>query len=67
VFKKYFPNDGIYAISGFLHTHLAGRAVKTTLVRDGVIIRELFDNPSYDFNYQFLMDTEAITGTLNGI
>ena len=37
---------------------LKGRAVKTTLVRNGVAIKELFENPNYDFNYQFIMDIE---------
>ena len=60
MFKKYIPNGGIYAVSALLHTHLAGRSVKTTLVRDGLIIHELFDNPNYDFNYQFLMDIEPV-------
>ena len=37
---------------------MAGRAVKTTLVRNDVAKQELFDNPNYDFNYQFIIDIE---------
>jgi hypothetical protein len=58
--ERYFPADGITVLSGFLHTHLAGRAVKTTLVQNGVATRELFSNPNYDFNYQFVIDIEPI-------
>jgi hypothetical protein len=58
--NKFLPDNGINAFSGFLHTHLAGRSVKTTLVRNGVAIQELFDNPTYDFNYQFIMDIEPV-------
>ena len=43
-----------------LHTHLAGVSVKTTLVRNDVAIQELFDNPTYDFNYQFITDIEPV-------
>lgn len=56
--QKYIPDDGIYAISAMLHTHLVGTAVRTNLVRDGKVIKHLFDNPNYDFNYQFLLDIE---------
>ena len=58
--QRYIPVDGITVFSGFLHTHLAGRAIKTTLVRNGTAIKELFDNPTYDFNYQFLTDIEPV-------
>ena len=47
-------------MSALLHTHLAGRSVKTTLVRKDNAIQELFDNPTYDFNYQFLIDIEPV-------
>ena len=33
-----------------------GRSIETKLVRNGKVIGKLFDNPSYDFNYQFVMD-----------
>jgi len=58
--EKFISNDGIYAVSSLLHTHLTGRSVKITLVRNGVEIQELFANPTYDFNYQFLMDIEPV-------
>ena len=58
--QKYIPDEGIYAVGALLHTHLAGRAIKTTLIRNGIAINELFDNPTYDFNYQFLNDIEPV-------
>ena len=58
--EKFVPEDGIYAVSSLLHTHMAGRSVKTTLVRNGTSIQELFNNPTYDFNYQFLIDIEPV-------
>ena len=30
----------------------------TALVRNGTAIQRLFDNPNYDFNYQFAIDIE---------
>jgi len=58
--EKFIPDDGIYVIGGLLHTHLAGRSVKTSLVRNSTIIQELLDNPTYDFNYQFLTDIQPV-------
>ena len=54
------PDQGITAFSGFLHTHLAGRSVRTKLVRNNEVVKYLFDNPKYDFNYQFNNDIEPI-------
>ncbi len=56
--KRFFPDDGINVISGFLHTHYAGRSVKTSLVRNNIEIKDLFQNEKYDFNYQFIIDIE---------
>ena len=58
--EKYFPDEGIYALSALLHTHLAGRAIKTTLIRNDIAIKELFYNPTYDFNNQFMTDIEPV-------
>ena len=58
--QRFFPDDGITVLSGFLHTHLAGRSVKTTLVQNNIATRELFNNPNYDFNYQFTIEIEPI-------
>lgn len=38
--------------AGNFHTHLAGQALRTSLIRDGKVIKYLFDDPHYDFNYQ---------------
>ena len=56
--KQIIPAEGVYIIAGFLHTHLLGKKVTTSLVRDGVQIKKLFDNPNYNFDYQFIMDIE---------
>ena len=58
--EKFIPDDGVTVIGGLLHTHLAGRAIKTSLVRNGTVIRDLLANPTYDFNYQFIMDIEPV-------
>ena len=36
------------------HTHLAGKSVYTTLVRNGVEIEYITNSQYYDFNYQNL-------------
>lgn len=54
--KKFIPDDGIYIVSSLLHTHLVGTSVRTAHVRNDKIISYLFDNPNYDFNYQYLLD-----------
>jgi hypothetical protein len=43
-----------------LHTHKAGRSVKTTLIKNNIAVRELFENKKYDFNYQFMIDIEPV-------
>ena len=58
--EKFIPLDGITVFGGVLHTHLAGRAVRTSLARNGTIIKDLLVNPTYDFNYQFIMDIEPV-------
>ena len=52
LFKIYLPEDGVTAFAGNFHTHLAGRGLRTHLVRDGKVIKYLFDDQNYDFNYQ---------------
>jgi dopamine beta-monooxygenase len=54
--NQFFPDDGINAVAGFLHTHLAGRAVRTSLIRNNTLIEYLFDEPNYDSNYQFIQE-----------
>ena len=44
--KKIIPSEGVYLIAAFLHTHLLGKQVTTSLVRDGVQIKKLFDYPN---------------------
>lgn len=56
--RQFIPEDGITVVTGFLHTHLSGRSVKTLLVRNDEIIDSLIENPNYDFNYQYSIDIE---------
>ena len=37
-----------------------GRSVKTKLVRNNEIVMDLFDNPKYDFNYQFNIEVKPL-------
>lgn len=55
---RFFPQNGITVFTGFLHTHLAGRAVRTKLVRNDKVVKHLIDNPKYDFSYQFNIEIE---------
>ena len=41
-----------------MHTHLLGKSVKTSLVRNNKVIKNLVSNPNYDFNYQYIFDIE---------
>jgi dopamine beta-monooxygenase len=56
--NAYIPDEGITVLTGVLHTHLVGKSVRTYVVRDGQIVKNLVDNPNYDFNYQFAIDIE---------
>ncbi|CAF0866815.1 unnamed protein product, partial [Brachionus calyciflorus] len=47
-----FPDDGVTVYAGNFHTHLAGRALRAYLMRDGKLVKYLFDDQHYDFNYQ---------------
>ena len=53
-----FPADGITLIASILHAHLLATSITTSLVRNGIEIKKLFDNPNYNFNYQMIMDIE---------
>ncbi|KAK3732360.1 hypothetical protein QZH41_018734, partial [Actinostola sp. cb2023] len=46
------PDKGIKLFASALHTHLAGRAVWTQHVRDGVELPEIARDDNYDFNFQ---------------
>ncbi|CAF1000533.1 unnamed protein product [Brachionus calyciflorus] len=50
--QTFLPEDGITVFGGNFHTHLAGRALRTHLIRDGKLVKYLFDDQHYDFNYQ---------------
>ena len=46
--------------SGVLHTHLAGHALKTKLIRNNEVVGYVFNDPAYDFNYQSQNDVQPI-------
>jgi hypothetical protein len=56
--NQFFPKDGLHVIWGLLHTHLAGRAVKTSLIRNNTLIDYLFDQPNYDSSYQTIQEIQ---------
>jgi hypothetical protein len=60
IFKEFLSDEGITIISGLLQTHSAGISVKTTLIRNDIAIKNIFDNPSYDNNYQSFIDIEPV-------
>jgi hypothetical protein len=49
---KNLQNQNLTIISAMPHTHLAGTAVYTKLIRNGKDIGYVFNIPNYDFNYQ---------------
>ncbi|XP_077980021.1 DBH-like monooxygenase protein 1 homolog [Glandiceps talaboti] len=42
----------VHIFSGFLHSHLAGRAIRVRHIRDGVELPNVMVDNHYDFNYQ---------------
>ncbi|XP_031557426.1 DBH-like monooxygenase protein 1 [Actinia tenebrosa] len=46
------PEKGIKIISSYLHTHVAGRAIWTQHIRDGVQLPDIARDNNYDFNFQ---------------
>jgi hypothetical protein len=54
ILKKGTQNSEINIFASAPHTHLAGKSVYTTLIRNGAEIQYISNNPYYDFNYQNL-------------
>ena len=46
------PPEGVEVISGFLHSHLAGRKIRLRHIRGGKELEPLLQDNHYDFNYQ---------------
>ena len=58
--EKFIPNNGISLFSAVLYTHLAGVAVKLSLVRDSKIIKRLFENENFDSKFQHIIDIRPV-------
>ena len=61
---KQAGQQSITVFASLLHAHLAGRSIKTTVIRNGKERAVLNDNKLYDFNYQnydMLKDQVTIT------
>ena len=58
--QELLTDAGITIISGLQRTHSTGVSVKTELVRDDVIVNNIFDNPSHDSRYQSFIDIEPV-------
>ena len=44
--------QSIHLFAGFLHSHLAGRAMRVRHVRNGKELPPILKDDSYDFNFQ---------------
>ncbi|XP_002734974.1 DBH-like monooxygenase protein 1 homolog [Saccoglossus kowalevskii] len=44
----------LHMFAGFLHSHLAGRAIRLRHIRDGIELPNIIKDDYYDFNYQEL-------------
>ncbi|KAI3388512.1 hypothetical protein SNEBB_010167 [Seison nebaliae] len=50
--KKYVKKEGINVFTAYLHSHLTGVSMKSTIVRDGREVDFLGRADTYDFDYQ---------------
>ncbi|KAK7081201.1 DBH-like monooxygenase protein 1 [Halocaridina rubra] len=50
--KAAIPPSGINVFSALLHAHLLGSSLKLRHIRDGKELPPVFEDKSYDFNYQ---------------
>jgi hypothetical protein len=46
------PKDGVTLLSGLLHEHLLGSAVRVRQFRNGIELPNILRDDNYDFNYQ---------------
>lgn len=46
------PSDGINVFHGLLHAHVLGKSLKLRQIRNGLELPTVFQDRSYDFNYQ---------------
>lgn len=60
------PPQGIYVFASQLHTHLAGRAVRTVLIRGGREVEVLSQDPHYSAHYQMIRSLRKMVHILPG-
>lgn len=60
------PQGGIYVFASQLHTHLAGRGVRTVLVRGGKEIKVVQEDPHFSAHYQMIRVLQNIVNVLPG-
>ncbi|CAL1569977.1 unnamed protein product [Knipowitschia caucasica] len=60
------PKEGIYVFASQLHTHLAGRAVRTTLIREGKEVEVLSQDPHFSAHYQMIRSLRKMVHILPG-
>lgn len=60
------PPQGIYVFASQLHTHLAGRAVRTLLIRGGREVEVLSQDPHYSAHYQMIRSLRKMVHVLPG-
>ncbi|KAK7896245.1 hypothetical protein WMY93_021570 [Mugilogobius chulae] len=60
------PKDGIFVFASQLHTHLAGRAVRTVVIRGGREVEVLSQDPHYSAHYQMIRSLRKMVHVLPG-
>ncbi|XP_038139569.1 dopamine beta-hydroxylase isoform X1 [Cyprinodon tularosa] len=61
-----FPPGGIYVFASQLHTHLAGRGVRTVLVRGGKELEVVQEDPHFSTEYQTIRVLKKMANILPG-
>ncbi|XP_072310015.1 dopamine beta-hydroxylase [Eucyclogobius newberryi] len=60
------PTQGIYVFASQLHTHLAGRAIRTMLIRGGREVEVLAQDPHFSAHYQMIRSLREMVHVLPG-
>lgn len=61
-----FPDEGINIVSVSVHTHVNGRNVKLSQIRNGTELKRIVDDNYYDYKYQEVRQLENETKVLPG-
>ncbi|KAI1904793.1 hypothetical protein AGOR_G00009340 [Albula goreensis] len=64
--KTALPSRGIYIFASQLHTHLAGRGVRTVLVRGGREVEVVQEDKHYSTHYQIIRTLKKMVNVLPG-